>query len=184
MIDIELMRALVIDAGARATDVFKLANGENVISVGFFYTPGTPGILRCGNYRLPVPEPVDQEFIIHWARLVLHHSEVLEPENLILDMSMEEYPHADNWERPKDIDRWETCRKCGRKPYVWIYDNGKNARCNCPVSGKSVYFNMITVESIGAYSRRNDGSALGYDWDNLLKAWNAWATGGTDVQQH
>lgn len=71
---------------------------------------------------------------------------------------------------------WLNCPKCGLKPIIWTFDNGRSTACGC---GENEYRNhSIQAESIMSYVTRNGGSAMGYDQDELRKNWNHWCKTG------
>ena len=69
---------------------------------------------------------------------------------------------------PEDED-WRVCPKCGVKPRIWVFDNGRHAHCLCCTKyGPSA----AEAESIGDVYRRT-GKTADYDPDALRNAWNA-----------
>lgn len=71
---------------------------------------------------------------------------------------------------------WFNCPKCGSKPLVWEFNNGRSTACGC---GENEYVHeSVEAESVMSYVTRNNGSALGYDSDELRKNWNHWCKTG------
>lgn len=63
---------------------------------------------------------------------------------------------------------WATCPRCGVRPRIWEFDNGRFAKCRC--SGKWDPASVSAI-SIGAVWRRDQNTAA-YDNDELRKNWN------------
>lgn len=83
---------------------------------------------------------------------------------------------------PEDIEKWLNCPNCGLKPLVWRYDNGASTGCGC---GENEYnHHSIYTESIMSHVLRNNGSALGYDFDQLRKNWNHWVSTGEELESY
>lgn len=79
----------------------------------------------------------------------------------------------------KDPFLWLSCTECGLLPLVWEYNNGRSTACGC---GKDEYNHLsIHAESIMSYVSRHNGSALGYDTDELRKNWNQYVSTGKDL---
>lgn len=81
----------------------------------------------------------------------------------------------------KKVDKpheWIPCPKCNLIPIIWEYNNGKSTACGC---GESEYNHFsIRAESIISYISRNNGSALGFDQNELMNNWNSWVRFGSD----
>lgn len=87
-----------------------------------------------------------------------------------------EYKAISAYDVVKEPWLWLNCPKCGLKPLVWEFNNGRSTACGC---GENEYRNhSIEAESIMSYVTRNGGSALGYDSDELRKNWNHWCKTG------
>lgn len=73
-------------------------------------------------------------------------------------------------------DEWLPCPVCGLIPLVWEFDNGRSTACEC---GKSEYIHhTVQAESINSFMRRNNGSMLGYNQNELRDNWNHWVKTG------
>lgn len=71
---------------------------------------------------------------------------------------------------PVPIDEdWLECPSCNRKPRVWVFDNGRYARCQC---GYKYDPCKVSAQSIWECHNLNNGDVSGYDKDALRKAWN------------
>lgn len=68
---------------------------------------------------------------------------------------------------------WEDCPKCGLKPKVWVFDNGRLTACGC---WNTMYDHLsIHAESImSVYKRTNGKNMTEYDSDELRRNWNHW----------
>ena len=77
---------------------------------------------------------------------------------------------------PASGAEWENCPRCHARPKIWAFNNGRSTACKC---GRSQYDHWsIYAESILSFVRRNHGSALGYDHDELRKNWNRYCATG------
>lgn len=72
-------------------------------------------------------------------------------------------------EKPEE---WNNCNKCGYKPLIWEFDNGRSTSCGC---GKNDYqhpsihaTDIITVMK----NSENGQSMVDYDRDELRNNWN------------
>lgn len=87
-----------------------------------------------------------------------------------------EYKAISAYDVVKDPWYWLNCPKCGLKPLVWEFNNGRSTACGC---GENEYrHHSVEAESVMSYVTRNGGSALGYDSDELRKNWNHWCKTG------
>lgn len=79
----------------------------------------------------------------------------------------------------KDVENhegWLACPRCGLKPKIWEFDNGRSTACGC---WENTYDHFaIYAESIMSVAKRNSGSVLEYDIDELRKNWNHWCKTG------
>lgn len=66
-------------------------------------------------------------------------------------------------EKPED---WNTCQLCETKPRLWIFDNGRHARCECKDSA-------VQAISIWQYHEMHNGDMTNYDNSPLRDAWNS-----------
>lgn len=64
---------------------------------------------------------------------------------------------------------WRICPKCKEFPRLWIFDNGRYAKCCC---GYKYEASGVKAEPIMEYVRRNNGSMLGFDDLELQRNWN------------
>lgn len=71
---------------------------------------------------------------------------------------------------------WKKCPKCGLKPIVWEYDNGRSTACGCGLS-KYGHFS-VHAESINHSVKAHDGSAAYYDVHELQNNWNSYCESG------
>jgi hypothetical protein len=62
---------------------------------------------------------------------------------------------------------WLPCPKCGEVPRLWIFDNGRHAKCCCGFDPYSAA--PVRVESIMSVYRRT-GSTEDYDEDAIRQA--------------
>lgn len=77
----------------------------------------------------------------------------------------------DWYTEPKDVEEWLECTRCGHKPRVWEFDNGRYAECAC-ASKYSKYDKLkISAESIMSVVNRTGGVAE-YDREELKNNWN------------
>jgi hypothetical protein len=67
------------------------------------------------------------------------------------------------------VTDWHKCPKCCQRPRIWVFDNGRYAKCLC---GTPYGPAQAKAESICDHLRANNGSALSYDGAALMKAWN------------
>ena len=81
----------------------------------------------------------------------------------------------------EDVDSpadWHDCPKCGLKPRIWVYDNGRHTACGC---GVSMYDHFsIRAESIASSMQHshNGRSMADHDSDGLRNNWNHWCETG------
>jgi hypothetical protein len=83
------------------------------------------------------------------------------------------------YEKVKSPQYWLPCKDCGLIPLAWEFNNGRSTACGC---GKNEYVHhSIGAESIMSYVTRNNGSALGFNSEELRMNWNQWVKTGQDV---
>ena len=82
----------------------------------------------------------------------------------------------DAFVKPENEDQWLACPKCGMKPKVWIFDNGRYAACGGCQEHKYDFF-QIRTESILSWLKRHNGSIEGYPNDELRENWNKYCRG-------
>lgn len=68
-----------------------------------------------------------------------------------------------------DEEEWDRCPTCYKRPRIWIFDNGRYAKCQCDKLYKGA---RVSAECITDYVKRNNGSVVGYDYNELRKNWN------------
>jgi hypothetical protein len=82
-----------------------------------------------------------------------------------LESIFEKYPMLDYC----NPENWTDCPECESKPKIWSFNNGNYACCKC----YSKYGNHdVEAINILEYLNQNDGSAEGYQDDQLMKNWN------------
>ena len=97
-----------------------------------------------------------------------------------IDIIQGKYKCISAYQIPKDPDKWLNCPKCGLKPLVWEYNNGRSTGCGC---GENEYNHFsIWSESIMSHVTRHGGSALHHDSDKLRKNWNHWVHYGEELE--
>ena len=82
----------------------------------------------------------------------------------------------DSFVTPKDEELWLPCPKCGYKPKVWIFDNGRYAACGGCRRNKYDHF-QIRAESIMSWLLSHNGSLVGFPDDELRENWNKYCRG-------
>lgn len=89
------------------------------------------------------------------------------------------YKAINSYRKVTDPHLWMPCPNCGLIPIIWEYNNGKSTACGC---GKDEYNHCsIHSESIMSYVSRNNGSAMGYDSNELRFNWNQWVKTGQNI---
>lgn len=79
------------------------------------------------------------------------------------------HPPIDSYKYPKNIDKWNYCPKCGLKPRVWEFDNGRSTHCGC--SNNTYDHFSVKAKPVGEFLRETGGFCR-YDGDELRKNWN------------
>lgn len=105
----------------------------------------------------------DEEFadnILRWNQYEVHYFQ-----DLIADFVS-----------PKNEKDWLECPKCGMKPKVWIFDNGRYAACGGCRRNKYDHF-QIRAESIMSWLLNHNGSLVGFPDDELRENWNKYCRG-------
>lgn len=70
---------------------------------------------------------------------------------------------------------WNLCPVCKVTPRIWIFNNGRVAKCLC----SNLYGEpQARAESILSVVHRSGGSSQDYDYDDLRKAWNKYTETG------
>ena len=93
-------------------------------------------------------------------------------------MIAEEYKCIDACERPENPMEWLPCPRCGLRPLVREFDNGRATACG---RGTDCYSHWsVRAESIMPVIKRSDNgkSAEAYDIDELKNNWNHWVRTG------
>lgn len=89
-----------------------------------------------------------------------------------------EYKCTDVYKKPENPTEWLPCPRCGLRPLVWEFDNGRATACGC---GTDCYSHWsVQAESIMSVIKRSDNgkSAEAYDIDELKNNWNHWVRTG------
>lgn len=89
-----------------------------------------------------------------------------------------EYKCIDVYKKPENPMEWLPCPRCGLRPLVWEFDNGRSTACGC---GTDCYSHWsVQAESIMSVINRSDNghSAKEYDIDELKNNWNHWVRTG------
>jgi hypothetical protein len=71
-------------------------------------------------------------------------------------------------------EEWLKCPTCARRPQLWIFDNGRYAKCICDDIGAGLHARAESVMSL--YSRT--GSTADYNVDDLKDRWNIYVKTG------
>lgn len=77
------------------------------------------------------------------------------------------YKCIDAYEEPENPMEWLPCPRCGLRPLVWEFDNGRATACGC---GTDCYTHWsVQAESIMSVIKRSDSghSAEAYDINEL-----------------
>lgn len=88
------------------------------------------------------------------------------------------YKCIDAYEEPENPMEWLPCPRCGLRPLVWEFDNGRATACGC---GTDCYRHWsVQAESIMSVIKRSDSghSAEAYDINELKNNWNHWVRTG------
>ena len=70
---------------------------------------------------------------------------------------------------------WSECPRCGLRPKVWVFDNGRSTACGC-WNSRYDHFTIHAESIVSVYKRT--GSTIDYDHDGLRAAWNHWCATG------
>lgn len=123
----------------------------------------------------------------------------INPYTFKVEQTVEEYKngtydhrYSADWEWYKKVENpeeWEPCPRCGLRPRVWEFNNGRGTMCACMREDDpyNPYCHFsINAESIASVVLRspNKQSAKEYDVDALRKNWNEWARTGKIVFDH
>lgn len=80
-----------------------------------------------------------------------------------------EYKCTDVYKKPENPTEWLPCPRCGLRPLVWEFDNGRFTACGC---GTDCYSHWsVRAESIMSVIKRSDNgkSAEVYDIEKEMK---------------
>ena len=93
---------------------------------------------------------------------------------LILEEVYNSFPDIE----PKP-EEYNNCPRCGLKPRLWVFDNGKSAGCGCQPKYSGQYPEAIDINSY----YRKFGTLKGYDInkEDLLKSWNYYTERVSDM---
>ena len=92
------------------------------------------------------------------------------------------YRCADFYKPANNFSEWLACPKCGLKPLIWEFDNGRSTACGC---GKDSYDHFtIRAESINSIVSRDNGSVRSFDPYELRDNWNHWCETGEVLFLH
>ena len=75
----------------------------------------------------------------------------------------------------KPKEEWDDCPRCGLKPKVWIFNNGRSTGCGCHNS-KYDHFSVDAESIVSVYVRT--GGTVEYNSDDLHKNWNHYCRTG------
>ena len=78
-----------------------------------------------------------------------------------------DYKHLKSEFNVKEWMKWEFCPDCEFKPRVWIFNNGRFAKCAC----FGLYQPGVSATPIMKYIH-SKGNTLGYNQDELRINWN------------
>lgn len=71
-----------------------------------------------------------------------------------LAMIAEEYKCIDAYKKPENPMEWLSCPRCGLRPLVWEFDNGRSTTCGC---GTDCYSHWsVQAESVMSVVKRSD----------------------------
>lgn len=75
---------------------------------------------------------------------------------------------------PDNEQGWKNCKVCGIKPRIWVFDNGRFAKCLC--SGKYGSPQAKAESILSVHNRSNNN--FNYNLDGLRQAWNKYVDTG------
>lgn len=126
----------------------------------------------------------DKEFVgmaasdVTYLKNLEKKKEEIEYKNIWIEYR-KRYKAIDAYVKVKDPQWWLPCKDCGLIPLVWEFNNGRSTACGC---GKNEYdHHSIHAESIISFVTRNNGSALGFNQDELRMNWNQWVKTEQDI---
>ena len=89
------------------------------------------------------------------------------------------YNLIDDYVFPDNIEEWDDCPYCKAKPKIWEYNNGRHTGCKC--HNDHYDHRNINAESIMSFVKRNNGSALNYNRNELRDNWNHFCRTGEEL---
>ena len=96
-----------------------------------------------------------------------------------LNMALGKYKAISSYKVPDDVEQWDVCNTCGLKPIIWEFNNGRSTACGC---GRNEYDHFsIYAESIMSVVKRNHGSAMEYNSNDLKTNWNVYQRTGITI---
>jgi len=187
--------------GEKVTKVYHSSNGKTELIYCAKFWKDKDSVLRFINYRTKnqfhLVELTREEFIesipdqtidanlelrnfnkeIYLKNLTLKKQE--SKYHSVWEEYRKQYKCISAYKKVKNAHHWLPCKNCGLIPLVWEFNNGRSTGCGC---GENEYnHHSIHAESIMSYVKRNDGSALGYNSDELRMNWNQWVKTGQDI---
>jgi predicted RNA-binding Zn-ribbon protein involved in translation (DUF1610 family) len=82
---------------------------------------------------------------------------------------------------PDNVDLYFVCPKCGLKPKIWIFDNGRSTACGCWETTYN-HFSIHAESIMSVYHRLHN--IKDYDPDELRKNWNHYCKTGEILFEH
>lgn len=79
----------------------------------------------------------------------------------------------------KSVKGWKKCKNCSSFPRVWSFNNGVYAKCRCTYKYD---VHQAMAESVCSYAKRNNGSLLNYDNNEIVRQWNLYVK--TNIPQN
>jgi hypothetical protein len=117
-----------------------------------------------------IPDSYESPDFVTNRNLKMKSKEISDQKNWNLLRS--KYKAISSYVKVQDPNNWLPCKNCGLIPLIWEFDNGRSTACGC---GKNEYdHHSIKAESITSYMKRNGGSMLGYNGNELKLNWNNW----------
>lgn len=87
-----------------------------------------------------------------------------------------QYRVIDAYKPLENTHTWLRCEVCGRHPRVWLFNNGRHAKCLC---GDLYSAAPARVESVMSIYKRT-GMTTEYRTDDLKGAWNKFVETGVE----
>lgn len=88
------------------------------------------------------------------------------------------YKCIEAYEEVENPREWLPCPRCGLRPLVWEFNNGRSTACGCGTN-RIVHWS-VRAESLMSVIKRSDSgqSAMAYDVNELRDNWNHWVRTG------